>query len=86
MNTYSEKRKDLKLKILWQNNYGRSWLREFKNEIYTLSKIEHMNLVKLYGFLEHEDEKVIVVEYVGNGNLREHIDGKLQEVLSFYSI
>lgn len=67
--------------ILWQNNYGRSWLLEFKNEIYTLSKIEHMNLVKLYGFLEHEDERVIVVEYVGNGNLREHLDGKLQEVL-----
>lgn len=74
------------MKVVWQNNYGRSWLREFKNEIYTLSKIEHMNLVKLYGFLEHEDEKVIVVEYVGNGNLREHLDGKLQEVLSFYSI
>ncbi|XP_024012711.1 calmodulin-binding receptor-like cytoplasmic kinase 1 isoform X1 [Eutrema salsugineum] len=64
-----------------KNNYGRSWLLEFKNEIYTLSKIEHMNLVKLYGFLEHEDERVIVVEYVGNGNLREHLDGKLQEVL-----
>jgi serine/threonine protein kinase len=40
-----------------------------------------MNLVKLYGFLEHGDEKVIVVEYVANGNLREHLDGKLQEVL-----
>uniref|UniRef100_A0A1J3IKX1 non-specific serine/threonine protein kinase n=1 Tax=Noccaea caerulescens TaxID=107243 RepID=A0A1J3IKX1_NOCCA len=58
-----------------KNNYGKSWLTEFKNEIYTLSKIEHMNLVKLYGFLEHEDEKVIVVEYVSNGNLREHLDG-----------
>ncbi|XP_010536238.1 PREDICTED: calmodulin-binding receptor-like cytoplasmic kinase 1 [Tarenaya hassleriana] len=58
-----------------KNNYGRSWLLEFKNEIYTLSKIEHMNLVRLYGFLEHEDERVIVVEYVGNGNLREHLDG-----------
>jgi serine/threonine protein kinase len=34
-----------------------------------------MNLVKLYGFLEHGDEKVIVVEYVANGNLREHLDG-----------
>jgi hypothetical protein len=64
-----------------KNNYGKSWLLEFKNEIYTLSKIEHMNLVKLYGFLEHGDEKVIVVEYVANGNLREHLDGKLQEVL-----
>ncbi|EOA12513.1 hypothetical protein CARUB_v10026336mg [Capsella rubella] len=58
-----------------KNNYGKSWLREFKNEIYTLSKIEHMNLVKLYGFLEHGDERVIVVEHVGNGNLREHLDG-----------
>ncbi|XP_010454543.1 PREDICTED: calmodulin-binding receptor-like cytoplasmic kinase 1 [Camelina sativa] len=58
-----------------KNNYSKSWLREFKNEIYTLSKIEHMNLVKLYGFLEHGEERVIVVEYVGNGNLREHLDG-----------
>lgn len=51
-------------------------LHEFKNEIYTLSQIEHRNLVRLYGYLEHGDEKIIVVEYVGNGNLREHLDGK----------
>jgi len=53
-----------------------SHLYEFKNEIYTLSKIEHLNLVRLYGYLEHGDEKLIIVEYVGNGNLREHLDGK----------
>ncbi|XP_061368919.1 LOW QUALITY PROTEIN: calmodulin-binding receptor-like cytoplasmic kinase 1 [Gastrolobium bilobum] len=50
-------------------------LHEFKNEIYTLSKIDHLNLVRLYGYLEHGDEKIIVVEYVGNGTLREHLDG-----------
>ncbi|KAK7321334.1 hypothetical protein VNO77_31876 [Canavalia gladiata] len=50
-------------------------LNEFKNEIYTLSQIEHRNLVRLYGYLEHADEKIIVVEYVGNGTLREHLDG-----------
>ncbi|KAJ1431790.1 Serine-threonine/tyrosine-protein kinase, catalytic domain [Sesbania bispinosa] len=50
-------------------------LYEFKNEIITLSKIEHLNLVRLYGYLEHGDEKLIVVEYVGNGTLREHLDG-----------
>ncbi|KAK7300983.1 hypothetical protein RJT34_11837 [Clitoria ternatea] len=50
-------------------------LHEFKNEIYTLSQIEHRNLVRLYGYLEHGDEKIIVVEYVGNGTLREHLDG-----------
>ncbi|KAI4305174.1 hypothetical protein L6164_028557 [Bauhinia variegata] len=50
-------------------------LSEFKNEVSTLSKIEHLNLVRLYGYLEHQDEKIIIVEYVANGTLREHIDG-----------
>lgn len=40
-----------------------------------LSKIEHLNLVRYYGYLEHRDEKIIVVEYVSNGTLREHLDG-----------
>lgn len=63
--------------ILWQNIYGRHGLNDFKNEILTLSKIEHLNLVKLYGYIEHKDERIIIVEYVGNGTLREHLDGKL---------
>ncbi|KAK7305344.1 hypothetical protein VNO77_43249 [Canavalia gladiata] len=50
-------------------------LAEFKNEINTLSKIEHLNLVRWYGYLERGDEKIIVVEYVNNGTLREHLDG-----------
>ncbi|THG12455.1 calmodulin-binding receptor-like cytoplasmic kinase 1 isoform X2 [Camellia sinensis] len=48
---------------------------EFKNEILTLSKIEHLNLVRLFGYLEHGDERIIVVEYIANGTLREHLDG-----------
>lgn len=54
---------------------------EFKNEILTLSTIEHLNLVRLYGYLEHGDERIIVVEYVANGTLREHLDGKSYENL-----
>ncbi|XP_035541020.1 calmodulin-binding receptor-like cytoplasmic kinase 2 isoform X1 [Juglans regia] len=50
---------------------------EFKNEMLTLSTIEHLNLVRLYGYLEHEDEKIILLEYVSNGTLREHLDGTL---------
>ncbi|XP_058787924.1 calmodulin-binding receptor-like cytoplasmic kinase 2 [Vicia villosa] len=50
-------------------------LAEFKNEINTLSKIEHLNLVRWHGYLEHGDEKIIVIEYVNNGTLREHLDG-----------
>ncbi|XP_047337745.1 calmodulin-binding receptor-like cytoplasmic kinase 1 [Impatiens glandulifera] len=48
---------------------------EFRNEILKLSKIEHHNLVKLYGFLEQGSERIIIFEYVGNGTLREHLDG-----------
>ncbi|WCJ22759.1 calmodulin-binding receptor-like cytoplasmic kinase 2 [Euphorbia peplus] len=47
---------------------------EFQSEIQTLAQVEHLNLVKLYGFLEQGDERIIVVEYVPNGTLREHLD------------
>ncbi|KAJ8749710.1 hypothetical protein K2173_012261 [Erythroxylum novogranatense] len=49
---------------------------EFKNEVLTLSKIEHRNLVRLYGVVEDKEERIIVIEYVSNGNLREHLDGR----------
>ncbi|KAK4483114.1 hypothetical protein RD792_010293 [Penstemon davidsonii] len=48
---------------------------EFKNEILALSKIEHLSLVRFYGYIEHGNELLIVVEYVSNGTLREHLDG-----------
>jgi hypothetical protein len=34
-----------------------------------------MSLVGFYGYLLFEDEKIIVVECVPNGNLRQHLDG-----------
>lgn len=49
---------------------------EFQSEIQTLAQVEHLNLVKLYGYLQHEDERIVVVEYVPNGTLREHLDCK----------
>ncbi|KAG7990458.1 hypothetical protein I3843_02G026000 [Carya illinoinensis] len=47
---------------------------EFQSEIRTLARVEHLNLVRFYGCLEHEDERIVVVEYVPNGTLREHLD------------
>lgn len=60
----------------WQNMYDRHLSAEFRSEIQTLSKVEHLNLVKFLGYLEHEDERLIMVEYVNNGTLREHLDGR----------
>uniref|UniRef100_A0ACD5X9M1 Uncharacterized protein n=1 Tax=Avena sativa TaxID=4498 RepID=A0ACD5X9M1_AVESA len=47
---------------------------ELSRELETLQKIEHQNLVRFLGFLEQRDETLIVVEYVDNGSLREHLD------------
>ncbi|XP_073065025.1 calmodulin-binding receptor-like cytoplasmic kinase 2 isoform X1 [Primulina eburnea] len=58
-------------KIMYDKHLGT----EFQNEIETLAQVEHLNLVKLYGFLQHGDERILVAEYVPNGNLREHLDG-----------
>ncbi|XP_010935770.3 LOW QUALITY PROTEIN: calmodulin-binding receptor-like cytoplasmic kinase 2 [Elaeis guineensis] len=47
---------------------------EFQSEIKILARVEHLNLVRFFGYLEYEDERIVVVEYVPNGTLREHLD------------
>ncbi|KAJ6686268.1 CALMODULIN-BINDING RECEPTOR-LIKE CYTOPLASMIC KINASE 2 [Salix purpurea] len=54
---------------------------EFQSEIRTLVQMEHLNLVKFYGYLEHEDERIVLVEYVPNGTLREHLDCMHENVI-----
>ncbi|KAI7755068.1 hypothetical protein M8C21_006535 [Ambrosia artemisiifolia] len=68
-------------KIMYDNSIGG----EFQSEIQALSKVEHLNLVKCYGYLQHGEERIIVVEYVPNGTLREHLDCIKGDVLSFAS-
>ena len=40
-----------------------------------LLSIDHLNLVKMIGYMNEHDERILVVEYVPNGNLRQHLDG-----------
>lgn len=55
--------------------------KEFNTELETLTNVEHRNLVKLIGFVDEDDESIIISEYVPNGTLREHLDGKIQSLL-----
>lgn len=56
---------------------------EFQRETQLLAQVEHLNLVRQYGFLEEGDEKILVVEYVSNGTLRHHLDGRRGNGLDF---
>ncbi|XP_006852871.2 calmodulin-binding receptor-like cytoplasmic kinase 3 [Amborella trichopoda] len=56
---------------------------EFRSEVEMLAKIEHQNLVKLLGYIEQGHERLIIVEYVSNGTLREHLDGHHGRILDF---
>ncbi|KAK1289051.1 Calmodulin-binding receptor-like cytoplasmic kinase 2 [Acorus calamus] len=58
-----------------KNMYDKHLSVEFQSEVRTLARVEHLNLVRCLGYLEEEGERVIVVEYVPNGTLREHLDG-----------
>ncbi|XP_057533595.1 calmodulin-binding receptor-like cytoplasmic kinase 2 [Amaranthus tricolor] len=57
-----------------KNDYGKHLGAEFRTEIQTLNQIDHLNLVRCYGYLEEKEERILVVEYVPNGTLREHLD------------
>ncbi|CAI9787386.1 unnamed protein product [Fraxinus pennsylvanica] len=56
---------------------------EFKSEVELLAKIDHRNLVKLLGYVDNGDERLILTEYVPNGTLREHLDGWKGKILDF---
>ncbi|PIA42315.1 hypothetical protein AQUCO_02000038v1 [Aquilegia coerulea] len=49
---------------------------EFSSEVELLAKIEHRNLVRLLGYVEKGNERIIITENVPNGTLREHLDEK----------
>ncbi|KAG0546873.1 hypothetical protein BDA96_01G031100 [Sorghum bicolor] len=53
---------------------GQNLTAELWRELETLEKIEHRNLARLFGFFERVADCVVVVEYVSNGSLREHLD------------
>lgn len=45
----------------------------FINELESLSRLHHKNLIRLLGFCEDSNERVLVYEYLSNGTLHDHL-------------
>lgn len=64
------------MKRLYENNFKR--VHQFMNEIEILTKLQHKNLVKLYGCTSKRSRELLLVyEYVPNGTVGDHLHGKL---------
>lgn len=64
----------------YQQEHFEAMKLEFKTEVELLAKIDHRNLVKLLGYVDKGNDCLIITEFVPNGTLRDHLDGKVSNL------
>ncbi|KAL1565005.1 non-specific serine/threonine protein kinase [Salvia divinorum] len=58
--------------------------REFENEVESLSKIQHQNIVSLLGYCIHGEARFLVYEMMQNGSLELHLHGPNKSRLTWH--
>ncbi|XP_024532818.1 probable LRR receptor-like serine/threonine-protein kinase At1g56140 [Selaginella moellendorffii] len=59
------------VKYLTSSDLSDKARRDFENEVSTICLLQHKNVVKLFGFCSEKEHKLIVCEFIENGNLSE---------------
>ncbi|GJS09462.1 leaf rust 10 disease-resistance locus receptor-like protein kinase-like 1.4 protein [Tanacetum coccineum] len=68
--------REVAVKRLYENNFKR--VEQFMNEVEILTRLDHVNLVKLYGCTSKRSRELLLVyEYISNGTVADHLHGKL---------
>ncbi|CAA7051183.1 unnamed protein product [Microthlaspi erraticum] len=57
-------------KLSEQSNQGNE---EFYTEATSIRRLRHVNIVRLYGWSVHNDDKLLIYEYLENGSLERHL-------------
>ncbi|KAK2994769.1 hypothetical protein RJ640_001675 [Escallonia rubra] len=67
-------------KLSQSSNQGK---REFLNEAKLLARVQHRNVVTLLGYCAHNEEKLLVYEYVAHESLDKLLFSKFSSISSF---
>lgn len=56
---------------------------EFQAEVEFIGRVHHRNLVSLVGYCATDTQRLLIYEYVPNGNLEQHLHGKGRHVMDW---